>query len=51
MNKLFRRNYYMKSIKIVMQEQIRNLYMIGRLSGYELKKSYAGNLLGSFGLS
>lgn len=38
----------MKSIKIVMQEQIRNMYMIGRLSGYELKKSYAGNLLGSF---
>lgn len=36
----------MKSIKIVIQEQIQNLYMIGRLSAYELKKSYADNLLG-----
>ncbi|MBU8752342.1 MULTISPECIES: ABC transporter permease [Priestia] len=40
----------MKSMKIVLQEQLENLYMIGRLSAYELKKSYADNVLGSFWL-
>ncbi|MET3685150.1 teichoic acid transport system permease protein [Priestia megaterium] len=38
----------MKSIKVVLQEQFQNIYMIGRLSAYELKKSYADNVLGSF---
>ncbi|MGG0485179.1 ABC transporter permease [Priestia aryabhattai] len=40
----------MKSIRIILKEQIQNIYMIGRLSAYELKKSYAGNVLGSFWL-
>ncbi|MEE6133300.1 ABC transporter permease [Priestia sp. GS2] len=37
----------MKSVKVIIQEQLQNIYMIARLSGYELKKTYAGNLLGS----
>ncbi|MEI2319129.1 ABC transporter permease [Bacillus paramobilis] len=36
----------MKSLKTIVKEQYENLYLIRRLSLYELKQAYAGNLLG-----
>ncbi|HDR3493063.1 TPA: ABC transporter permease [Bacillus wiedmannii] len=36
----------MRSLKTVIQEQIDNIYLIRRLSIYQLKQEYAGNLLG-----
>lgn len=36
----------MKSLKTIIKEQYENLYLIRRLSLYELKQAYAGNLLG-----
>ncbi|WP_088042757.1 ABC transporter permease [Bacillus sp. EAC] len=36
----------MNSIKTVLSEQFNNIYMIGRLSAYELKKLYANSFLG-----
>ncbi|UOY91155.1 ABC transporter permease [Ectobacillus sp. JY-23] len=37
----------MNAIKTVLQEQFQNLYLIRRLSAYELKQAYASNALGS----
>jgi teichoic acid transport system permease protein len=36
----------MNSIRIVLNEQFKNIYMILRLSSYELKQTYANSLLG-----
>ena len=36
----------MSAIKTILKEQYENIYLIHRLSLYELKQAYAGNLLG-----
>ncbi len=38
----------MKSINTIIREHLENFYLIRRLSIYELKQAYAGNLLGVF---